>query len=557
MLDSVKAHTRLPLPMDGMLGRSTRCSLLLVALAAWLGTLLAPTLVAAQAPVQVALVDEGLDASGRWFQRIRVTIGAGGSLTMASEVLYGDQLHADELFEAAKRVNPSLTTPSNVPVGQEILLTIDPRVTYIIREHTVDQARQARRLVYTNGVQRTIYVGKNSGVLQEIVFPSDRPARSFVFADDHGSVAVVAGGRIVDYAYASGEHFREIVATLYGNVTVRAMQDAIKQTGWDPNRWPPPQNERRRLVLSPAEEYRDERPAPLALDDIEPQHRSALQALLAERARLGFYAIAFDGTAITYRGLVTDPDVTAKRVAAALYGDEARWPAIAQAAGLAVENNQVKGLPPGTDPTLLGRTFDVRVDLADERLPVGPPQQQGDRRVTTLRNGTIIEDYGAERRPTPGLARIVRYPSGYKRIVYRPDPLMVIALDFLHFQAALLRGATRDESVRDREGRAFSAQVLWLLLRDLPREPDDVAVAMTISDEPRGKALEVVVRPRRGDDAAVPGWLVLIKTQPVLAAAGLTIAVGLVLALVFGLLRRPIGARTTRLSLARRRLTRR
>ncbi|MBI4507060.1 MAG: hypothetical protein HY691_16130 [Chloroflexi bacterium] len=543
--------------MGGVLHYSTRRLLrLAVALAAVVALFIPLHGAHAQAPVQVVLADEGLDAAGRWFQRFRITIGPGGSLTLASEMLFGDQLHADELFTAAKQANPALVMPSNIPVGQEIVLTVDPRSTYLIRERSVDQTRQTRRLVYTNGAQRTIYLGTRTGVLQEIVFPNDRPAREFVYADDQGQFAVASGGRVVDYVYAGGELFGEVVGQLFGDASVLAMQNFIVQTGWDPNRWPPPQNERRRLVVGPAEQYRDERPAPLSLQDVPPQSRAALQQQLAERARLGLYATAFDGTRVTYRALITDPAVTAKRVAAALYGDEARWLQVAKVTGLEVEEERVKGLPPGTDPILLGRSFALVVDLAEERFPAGPPRQEGGRRITALRNGTVVEDYPIERQAKAGLARIVRYPSGYKRIVYRPDPLWLFALDFMHFQGAFLRGATRDESVRDRQGRGFTAQVLWLLLRDLPREGDVEPLELTISDAERGKVLDVVTRPRAVAEGEPPAWLAPLQEQPALAAAGATLAVALLLAIVFGLLRRPIGA-GTRIALARRRPSRR
>lgn len=547
------------LSTGGVLRHTVRRMLSLVLALATLIACGAPSRLYAQAPVapvQVALVDEGLDASGSWFQRFRITIGPGGSLTLASEMLFGDQLRADELFAAARQANPALVSPSSIPVGQEIVLTIDPRATYVIRERSVDQSRQARHLIYTNGVQRTTYPSARAGLLQEIVFPRDRPATEFVYADDQGRFAVAAGGRVLDYAYPGGEQFSEVVKQLYGEASVRAMQDFIRQTGWDPNRWPPAQNERRRLVVGPGEQYRDERPAPLALESIAPPQRAALQEQLAERARLGLYPAAFDGTRITYRALITDPAITAKRIAAALYGDEARWLQVARSAGMEVEDERVKGLAPGTDPTLLGRSFELTVDLAEERFLAGPVRQEGGRRITALRNGTIIEDYPTDRQPKAGVVRIVRYPSGYKRIVYRPDPLWLFALDFLHFQAAFLRGATRDERARDRQGRAFSAQVLWLVLRDLPRERDDVPVELTINDVERGKALEVITGPRGVAEAEPPRWLVLWQQQPALVAAGVTLAAALVLVVVFGLLRRPIGV-GTRIALARRRLTRR
>lgn len=537
--------------------RTFRLVALLLLTLAGAVSLLSPPILYAQAPVQVALVDEGLDSAGRWFQRIRVTIGPGGSLTLASEELYGDQLHADDLFALAKRSNPGLDSPSKVPAGQELILTVDPRATHIIRERRVDQARQTRRIVYMNGVQRTIYLGARTGLLQEIAFPDDRPARSFVYADEQGRFTVPAGGRLLDYAYAGAEQFNDLVAQLYGTASVRAMQDFVAQTGWDPNRWPPPREERRRLALGPSDQYREVRPVPPSLETIPAERRAVLEQQVAERARLGLFAIAFDGTRFTYRALVTDAAVTARRAAVALYGDEARWLAIAKAAGLEVDEDHVKGLPPGTDPTLLGRSFELTVDLADEYFPVGQEGRAGAGRTITLRNGTTVEEYGPARPLGSGVVRIVRYPSGFKRIVYRPDPLWLFALDFVHFQAAFLRGAAQDETVRDGEGRAFTAQVLWLALRDLPRERDDVPVSSTIAEVERAKVLEVVTRPRAPEAGTPTPWETWWREQPVVITGAATLGAALTLLILFGLLRRSVSASAARVPLARRRFTRR
>ncbi|MBI3967703.1 MAG: hypothetical protein HY329_18855, partial [Chloroflexi bacterium] len=324
---------------------------------------------------------------------------------------------------------------------------------------------------------------------------------------------------------------------LYGKGSVKAMQDFVAQTRWDANKWPPASGEKRRLIISTTTSYEDERPAPIELPAADPAAAAKLQDISRQRAAAGIYPVSRDGTGVKYRVLVASPDVSAKQISRLLYGSDARYLDIARNAGYEVENDRIKGFEADADPMLLGRSFEIAVDFAEERFLNGEPRKDNEKKITTtvLLNGTVIQDF--EQSKKKGLQQVVYYPGGHKRIRHRPDDLILLGLDFVHFQIANIRNPGQEKWLRDRESDEFRANVLWTVLRDLPREKGEEARDLALKATDEGAVLEIITRPVL-DRGPTFTPLELLRDHPLQTGIVATLLLAAVMLAFSGLLKR-------------------
>ncbi|MBI4318940.1 MAG: hypothetical protein HY675_10650 [Chloroflexi bacterium] len=446
--------------------------------------------------LDVELVDEGVDAEGRWFQTLRLTIKAGGTLADASEAIYGDQMHNDEMFEAARRTNPELRGPQFVPIGQQLEVTVSAASTYVVQEMTMDEATGASIKSFFNGAQETVYPKARAGLLRIVDFPADARASTFVFSLDERVLEIAPGSRLFEYRYNPGDAFADIVQSTYGVASAKAMQDFIARTGWTPDRWPPKANESRRVILSTVTAWEDEPITPVTVAPSGSITSQKLIELNEERAAAGVYPIAFAGSGTTFRVRITDSTLTARDVSRLLYGSEDSYLSIATKGGISLPVDGAGKVPDDFNPVMLGRVFDVHVDYVDEMFVLNvygrDPRIRAN--ITRLVNGTVIVDYERATPEESGLQRGVYYPTGYKKVAYRLNDTIYILVDFLHF----VFGRPADSLNRyaqDLDRQDFVASVIWNWMPGLPRELGDVVDQSRIVDTEDGRILEVVVAP--------------------------------------------------------------
>ncbi|MBI3968798.1 MAG: hypothetical protein HY329_24440, partial [Chloroflexi bacterium] len=169
------------------------------------------------APADIELIHDGPDQNGKWVQRYRIVIGPGGTLGHASLAIFGDEKHVDQLFQAAKESNASLANPSNVPVGQQFEITIDPTEVYVLKDSHWEGNRAARVDEYYNDVREVSYGQVRTGVRHTVEFPAGKPAKTFKWTDENEAVVEVpAGSKLIDYTYNQGDDFQKLVEQLYG-----------------------------------------------------------------------------------------------------------------------------------------------------------------------------------------------------------------------------------------------------------------------------------------------------------------------------------------------------
>jgi hypothetical protein len=439
-------------------------------------------------PIAVAVVRDGLDAHGHWTQTVRLTIRPGGTLADASLVVYADVLHVDALFQAARRQNPRLTNPAVIPSGQTIDLQIDPAAVFILADVATGPDRVVQR--FTNGAVNTIYLHPTGTIQRVMTFPGDRPVAFFRYPSSTGPILVRPGGRIVDLSYTGTEGFARVVSDVYGVATYSAAADFTRQTGWDPVHWPPPPGQTRRVITGSPSLYTPRpREVPI-LANPDPIGRRRQEELHQTRLRVGVYAVRQEGFATTYHVAVTDPQLTASRLSALLFGSPAHRLDLAAKAGFPVP-------PAGTpaaasfDPPLFGRAFDITVGFEEEQFVVRRRVDPDGATVLLLVNGTRIVTYPDR---VHGLLALVRYPTGYKRLLYRPSSLsLAIARGLAYFRLASAPGVP--STTADALARNDAAAVIWRWAPGVPREPGDVADVVQLVDAPAGPVVTVLVNP--------------------------------------------------------------
>ena len=496
--------------------------------------------------IGVALVGDSQDAEGRWLQTYRLTIRPGGTLSDASLVIYGDTDHVQELFEAARQSSPDLSSPGLIQAGQQFEVTVDASRTFVVKEITWDDANGIQTTVFYNGVRLVGYTQRTTGVLRVIEFPGDRPTQEFRFPLEEEtqtsggeSVSVPASGRLVDYAYDSVDGFRDVVQKVYTVATVKAMQDFILQSQWDPNRWPPPQQHRLRIVTRAPETYADETINTVTVPLSDPVAARKLADLNAQRMRMGVYPVRLEGLGTLYRVAVSDPTVTARDVAQLLYNSPDRYTYIATQAGVTTDRpaSENEAAP---NPLLIGRSFEVFVQYDDEQFLLQDPALDPRTGVTQVRllNGTLVEAYQSEEPYKAGLVQVVHYPSGYKRTLYEPGSLTLDLLDFLSF---VLHPETSDIPPERRQAlvREFQAQTLWDWGISTPRKVEDQAEWVRIVDsesKQSGPLLEMLIKPPQPIAPQQLALLYLLR-YPILIPLAVVVVAVILTAVIGGMAR--------------------
>ncbi len=487
----------------------------------------------AMPPIDVAVVTDGVDNSGRWTQTIRLTIRAGGTLGAASEIVYGDAVHINQVFAAAKKANPKLYSPASVPLGQVIDLTIDPTTTYALQ--SLQQSPSARVLHFTNGVVDTTYSAPHGGVQRVLTFPAGKPTQTFIYPGATGPLRVRPGGRIVDLQYVAGQSYVDTVRQVYGVTNFATAADLDKQTGWDPTAWPPALGERKRIILAPAESYQVVPTDAGFIPNPDPVGQAQLLALRQERARVGITTKRLDSFAEVFHVAVSDTSATASMVSTLLYGSPAHRADIARAAGFKLPDASGKAMAI-FDPVLFGRAFDVSVDYVDEQFPVKRIDQSGGSVQLELANGTVLTSYP----PQPsGPIAVVAYPTGYRRILYRPNKtLYTVAqgLALFHLSGDLtLPAGTADALTRD-----YVAQVIWQWGSGIPRRGSDAPDSLTLVDDQSGSYVVALISPPGPRTVVDQATDVMYATNPLRAIIILVVAAS-TLALALELTRRAVG----------------
>ncbi|MBI2940431.1 MAG: hypothetical protein HYY04_08330 [Chloroflexi bacterium] len=476
-------------------------------------------------PIRVSVVEDRLDDQGRWRQTVSLTILSGGTLAEASLVAYGDLDHVDEIFQAARRNNPSLPSPARVPAGQVIELTMDPAVSYVQRE--VQKTDDVLRRSFTNGVEEVRYLRPTSSIVRFVQFPSRAGVNEFTYPDAGGPVNVVPGGRIVEFRYIPGEAYEDLVQKAIGFASFDAASDFTKQTSWDPTRWPPPPGEARRAVFRPTDSYAPRPQESIGPTNPDPAAQDRLRDLIAAREKAGIWAIRRESTGLVYRVAIGDPTVTARQVARLLYGAEDGYFQLAQRAGFPVSS----GDPTADqfDPKLFGRAFEVLVEYTRENFVLDEADDaEHGRRIIRLLNGTRIERYENARRGRGGLQEIIVYPNGYTKLVYRPNELIGTLADAL---ALLQVGGPGEPEMIEQARQSYAADIIWRLAPDLPRDTPGALERLELRPAYGGRVVEAILAPvpQRSVDRLVTR---ATATNPCLSAVVMVVLGSLVVVVV-------------------------
>lgn len=490
-------------------------------------------------PIDVTLVSDNKGEGGQWYQTFVFRIEPAGTLADISTIVYGNESHVNEIFAIVQKRNPSVTSPALVQAGQEIEMTVDASRIHVLKTIIPGATQDALTRVYFNGVKE-IFPGRSGSAVERVVeFPADAPVDSFVLKRDEQEVSVPRGNKLVEYRYEQGDNFEETVAAAYGKLSTRAIQDFERQTRWSFDRWPPANGDTSEAIISTTRPYDDESFEPLRISLPDPVADARFQELLSQRAQAGVYPVKQPPSGITYRVAVVDSSVTARQVARLLYNSDARYLEIAEAAGIKIETKDMEDLPSDFDMSLIGRSFDIQVDFAEEGyiLEEGPGDGETVVKVTKLLNGAVIEERKEAEKGLQGVHRIVHYPNGYRRLVYKPDDTLVAFFDFLYFTMKL--GQVDDEEDR----RAFVATMLWNWLRDIPRSPGDVAEQLTLRDDARGKLMEALVWRREHIGLAEMALYRWWTINPCLALLTLVFGASMVFMVMVILIRRVVAQR--------------
>lgn len=440
-------------------------------------------------PVDVTVTDDNRGQGGHWYQTFVLKIQPMGTLADVSTVVYGDESHASELLLAFQRRYPDVTSPSLIQVGQEIEITVDASRTHVLKRVTSGATKGSVIREFYNGVKEMILGPSSSAVVRIVEFPADAPTDSFQFRRGEQEITVPRGNKLVEYSYEPGDSFEETVKSAYGTLSARAIQDFESQTRWQFSRWPPASGETAEAIISTTRSYEDEAFEHISVTLPDPVTNAKFQELLQMRAKAGIYPMKLPPNGITYRVTVVDSSVTARRVAELLYNSPARYLDIVEASGIRLETADPAALPADFDVPLIGRSFDILVDFADEDFVLEQVSGgSGDViKTTRLLNGTVIEEYSAAEKGLKGMQQTAYYPNGYRRLVYRPDDTLVAFFDFVYFTMKV------GQVDNDEDRRAFIATMLWNWLRDIPRSPGDVAEQLTLRDDADGRLVEALV----------------------------------------------------------------
>ena len=435
--------------------------------------------------IDVTVIKDGLDARGHWVQTVRLTIRPGGTLADASLVAFGDVLHVDTLFRAAQHTNPHLFNPAMIPIGQQIDLQVDPSSAFVLQTVLHGSNTLVRR--FTNGAVDTSYIKPNGSVTRLLTFPDGKPTDFFSFPADPSAIKVRPGGRIVDLQFALGQAFADVVNQTYGLTTYGAAVDLTRQTGWDPTRWPPPIGSVKQVVTEPPAVYAATPRETDLIPNPDPVGRARQINLHEARLKAGVYVTRQETFGTVYHVAVTDPSVTASGLSNLIYGTPDHRLDIARAAGYQIPD----GGNAAFDPHLLGRAFDIAVDYQDENFVVSRSVNPDGAVEIELVDGSQITTYPGS---THGLVQLIRYPTQYKRILYRPSKLsLTIARGIALFHLASAPGLPSDtaNTLADED----AARILWQWSPGMPREPGDIADSVQLVNDPTSPDLQVLIGP--------------------------------------------------------------
>jgi hypothetical protein len=242
--------------------------------------------------------------------------------------------------------------------------------------------------------------------------------------------------------------------------------------------------------------YVDERPQVLAYAPADAAARDAWARLNAERETVGIYPSRMEKDGIVYQVMIGSGSTGAKQVSHLLFNNENHALEIARLAGLTVPTDTAQ-LPPDYNPLLVGRTFEVKVPFAQERFALAEREPgEGGALVTRLANGTVFYEYDRGE-DGAGLLRLIHYPSGYKSMLSRPGALMLLGLDFIHFQMVNIANPELPREDRERMARDFQARMLWSWSHSMPRELRDVAEDLHLNVSVDDTTFEVLARQRQ------------------------------------------------------------
>ncbi len=458
-----------------------------------------------QLDVNVDLVDEGVDENGKWFQKLRITLKPGGTLADASDAIYGDESHVNDLLELAKQQIPRVQRPQQLQVGDAIIVTVDPTATYVVKDTKWEEADGRLTQILFNGGKIVTYPNVKGGALRLVDFPDDKRAKSFNFKSDEDVVGVNPGSRLVEYTYRPGDTFEGVVRLIYGQVSATALQDFILKTQWTPDKWPPAAKDAtRRIVISTVTSWEDTTPTSTGFPEQQIVTNDQYRTLMQRRAAAGIFPLVRQGTGTVYQVQVVDSKLKARDLATLLYGSTDRYLSLADMAGIMPPTDASGKVPDNFDPPMLGRRFEVFVDYADEWFLLGPPQAdaKNQRMVTRLTNGTTIEEYDASIKHKDGLQKAMYYPSGYKRITYRPSELTYALLDFGFFVSNGLRSDPNSD-VDQQKSQDYAGGFIWSWAPGLPRERTDKPESYKIYDTGDGRNLDIAISPN-APDSLVP-----------------------------------------------------
>jgi hypothetical protein len=254
--------------------------------------------------------------------------------------------------------------------------------------------------------------------------------------------------------------------------------------------------------------------------------------LIAARRKVGIHAIRLETFGQVYHVAVDDPYLTASDASSLIYGSPDHRSQIAAAAGFAVPS---PNSPPSSlfDPHLFGRAFDVAVDYADEHFVVRAFVTSFGTRETDLIDGARITTYPIG---SSGPIQTVEYPTGYKRITYRPPKaLFTLAQGLALFHVA--DDLTLSPSAADVATRQYEAQVIWRWAPDLPRRSGDTADTLKLTDDPNGAYISALVAPP-GPRTWVQRAIDVLRLQNPIAATVGMVGAGSLLIVIVGILRR-------------------
>jgi hypothetical protein len=482
--------------------------------------------------IGVAVTGDGLNSQGRWIQTVRLTIQPGGTLSDASLVAFGDTDHVDAIFAAAHQKNPTLVAPAMVPAGQEIDLTIDASTTFVLQTvlHSPNQLVQR----FTNGAVSTEYSQPNGTLQRVITFPDNHPTDLFVFPASGAPLKVRPGGKIVDLTYVAGQSFSDLVKQTYGLTNYATAADFTAQTGWEPTHWPPANGAVKQIIVGALASY-ETSPTDVGYPpNPDPLGRQREAALHLERRQAGVYGVRLESFDEVYHVAVSDPNLTASQLSTLLYGSPDHRVAIATAAGFSMANGAAAAVA-AFDPHLYGRAFDLAINYEDEQFIIRRVIAANGSERLDLADGAQVTTYPNQ---ASGPLLMVSYPTGYKRIVYRPaKTILTIAQGLALFHAANALDLTASQA--DSITRRYTAEVIWRWAPGIPRLQSDTADSLNLVDSPAGSYIDVIVAPP-GPQTVVDRAVDLLRLQNPFAGVVILVVGGMVLVLLLDLTRRTI-----------------